>query len=295
MKTTLRFHLTLAKMAIVKKPTEHTDQQGSGRLATPANGNVNWPGTLGKQQGGPLKLQLKPSHHFHGIVFEGSNSLSLDHTEKEGKTHKGCDTTKCGSVELPQPRNCFPRTGGCEGLTSCCLIGTRSPQALIFSHGRQMVALFGKAAELLRDAAQLMKLGGGVGQKRLYSQAPLSLLCSASCGCSVTGQSLVPATVLSVPCWILSSVNQNKSYPTSLFLARYFVTTMREVISTLPCIRAYRLLQENGSYGADPGSRASLGGLLELHILGATLELLSPIQETPACCVLTSPQVSLSM
>lgn len=25
MKTTLRFHLTLAKMAIVKKPTEHTD------------------------------------------------------------------------------------------------------------------------------------------------------------------------------------------------------------------------------------------------------------------------------
>ena len=61
-KTAMRYHLTLVRMAITKKATSSKSWKGCGEKGTLLHfldGNVNWCSHYGKQCGGSSKKQLK--------------------------------------------------------------------------------------------------------------------------------------------------------------------------------------------------------------------------------------------
>ena len=61
-KTTMRYHLTLVRMAIIKKSTKTINAEGGVEKREPSctfGGNVNWHSHYGEQYGGSLKEKLK--------------------------------------------------------------------------------------------------------------------------------------------------------------------------------------------------------------------------------------------
>ena len=56
-KTTMKYHLTLVRMAAIKKSTNNKEWGGCGEKRTPhtVGGNANWYSHYGEQYGGSLK------------------------------------------------------------------------------------------------------------------------------------------------------------------------------------------------------------------------------------------------
>ena len=80
-KTTMRYHLTLSKMAIIKKSTKNKCWKGCGEKGNLLQccGNINWYSHYGEQYGGALKTKNRttiwPSHATTGhIPLENHNS-----------------------------------------------------------------------------------------------------------------------------------------------------------------------------------------------------------------------------